>query len=300
MDKDIEALKKNKSLQFFIKEMKVSDEIIKRDYLTLEKFVNQAVVCNKNEGMDKCKQQLKGIQQKLAFQNNQFYIKSQRCNHWLFENKNHQILENIKYADYDLNENLNTLHEYVVSNNESISGSQMSVLYKLKDIVESEKYMKGLYLFGNCGVGKTYLLKMVANSFAKKNKQVVFVTVNRLIKIVKDTFNSSERDDYNKFLDLCYKVDVLVLDDIGGEITTGSSWSRDELLFGLLNSRLENKKTTFFTSNFNLVELEKLYLSKKNLTKEETAFEAKKVHRFIERIKGLTQQMELKGVNKRY
>lgn len=81
---------------------------------------------------------------------------------------------------------------------------------------------------------------------------------------------------------------ILIIDDIGGEIA--SDWELREILFPLLNNRIEKKLTTFFTSNFSIKELTNHYLKKSDVVT---------VGRVIDRIRGLTQEVLLTGENLR-
>ena len=84
-------------------------------------------------------------------------------------------------------------------------------------------------------------------------------------------------------------VDILIIDDIGAEKVT--DWGRDEILGTILQTRMNNLKTTFFTSNFTLKELER-HLSN-------NGSEPVKSSRIIERIKFLCQDMEMISKNYR-
>ena len=86
-------------------------------------------------------------------------------------------------------------------------------------------------------------------------------------------------------------VDILLIDDIGAENVT--AWGRDEILGTILQYRMNNKLSTFFTSNLTLEELEvHLSLSKNSEDKV-------KARRIIERIKELTENLELVSINRR-
>ena len=84
---------------------------------------------------------------------------------------------------------------------------------------------------------------------------------------------------------------MLLIDDIGAEKVT--EWSRDEILGTILQKRMNNYKTTFFTSNLNMEELER-HLRINSYSDDEI-----KARRIIERIKQLTVDMEMISENKR-
>ena len=87
------------------------------------------------------------------------------------------------------------------------------------------------------------------------------------------------------------KCDLLLLDDIGAETTT--PWNRDEILGTILQYRMDNKKATFFTSNLNIKELENHFITS---NKDEEVIKARRI---MERVKYLTDELELIGENKR-
>ena len=85
--------------------------------------------------------------------------------------------------------------------------------------------------------------------------------------------------------------EVLLIDDIGAE--NNSAWARDEVLGTILQHRMDNNYTTFFTSNFTIEELEQV------LAETSKGSDIIKAKRIIERIKYLTIEDKLVSQNKR-
>ena len=108
--------------------------------------------------------------------------------------------------------------------------------------------------------------------------------VNGLIRDLKDDFF-----EFADKMDWYCKVEVLMLDDLGAEKVT--DWVRDEVLGPLLQYRMSQGKTTFFTSNLTIEELEEHF----SLTKSSED----RARRLIERIKYLTVDMELVSESRR-
>lgn len=160
-------------------------------------------------------------------------------------------------------------------------------LKEFYDNYDGIKDLKGLYLHGVFGSGKTYLIHALLNEL-KINKKVEFFAVYYpdLLKELKEDW-----DSYNLKLDRYSNVPILLFDDIGAE--TVSDWGRDEVLGTILQNRMNNHLTTFFTSNLTIEELEyHLSLTKSSIDKV-------KARRIIERIKQLTVDMEFITNNKR-
>ncbi len=158
---------------------------------------------------------------------------------------------------------------------------------KFYDEFDIYKDMKGLYLHGSFGSGKSFLLYALLNEL-NINKKVDFIALY-FPDVLKDL--KEDWDTYNSKMERYSTVPILLLDDIGAEQV--SEWGRDEVLGTILQNRMNNHLTTFFTSNLTIEELEyHLSLSKSSLDKV-------KARRIIERIKQLSEDIELITDNKR-
>lgn len=172
--------------------------------------------------------------------------------------------------------------------NESIE-YKSSVMQVLQTIMDNES-KKGLYLWGKPGAGKSYLAAGICNYYAKKNRKVAFVNVPKLISDLKMMFHDSAAMEEK--LRKIANVDILVFDDIGGESVT--PWSRDDILLPLLDQRMEQKKVTFFTSNYRMQELkEKLTVTNGK------QIEPMAAERVLERISALSCENFIKGNSRR-
>jgi len=162
----------------------------------------------------------------------------------------------------------------------------------LKKFIDNHKKgikSKGLYLNGNFGCGKTYLISAALNELAKENHKVAIIYYPEFLRSLKSSFG--EQDEYNEKFNYIMKVELLLLDDIGAETTT--EWNRDEVLGTILQYRMQENLPTFFTSNLSISELES------HLSSSNKGVEKVKAKRIIERIKQLTDQITMIGENKR-
>ena len=149
--------------------------------------------------------------------------------------------------------------------------------------------MKGLYLTGNFGCGKTYLISAALNELAKKDRKIAIIYYPEFLRSLKESFG--EPEIYNEKFRMIKRVEILLIDDIGAETMT--EWSRDEVLGTILQYRMQEGLTTFFTSNLSIKDLEEHFsISTKGI-------EQVKAKRIIERIKQLTIEMVLVSENKR-
>ncbi len=149
---------------------------------------------------------------------------------------------------------------------------------------------KGFFLHGEMGIGKSFIAQAMANTLANLGNKVAFLNVAELISIIKSKFKSG----YEEFLEKLKTVDYLFLDDIGAETIT--TWFRDDILLGILSTRMNNKSTTFFTSNYSIEDLEKI----ESRTQGAKYVDKAKSARLIERIKALSEPVLIGGHNRRY
>lgn len=158
----------------------------------------------------------------------------------------------------------------------------------IKDYLDG-KNPNGLYLNGNFGCGKTYLVSAIFNELAKKNIKSSIVFWPEYLRQLKISFSNNE--EFKMKFEQIKTTPILLIDDIGAENMT--AWARDEVLCPILQYRMEEHLPTFFTSNLDVEALEK-HLS---ITKDGVS--DIKARRIIERIKQLTEQKEMISKNLR-
>lgn len=147
---------------------------------------------------------------------------------------------------------------------------------------------KGLYLSGNFGSGKSYIVSACLNELVKDGYTAAMIYYPEFLRSLKSSFDS---DEFDERYDYARKSDLLLFDDIGAENVT--AWSRDEILGPILQYRMENNLTTFFTSNLSMEELEI------SLSEGKNSVDKLKAKRIIERIKFLTDELKLISKNQR-
>ncbi|MBE6151879.1 MAG: primosomal protein DnaI [Firmicutes bacterium] len=160
-------------------------------------------------------------------------------------------------------------------------------IHKFMNNYPENKHQKGLYLYGNFGCGKTYLISAMFNELAKNNVKSAIVYWPEFLRSLKASFQT----DFNEKFEMIKKVELLLIDDIGAEST--SSWSRDEILGPILQYRMQEQLPTFFTSNLDKTALEE------HLGNSKDGIEVVKARRIIERVNQLTDEITLISKNLR-
>ncbi|RSJ41633.1 primosomal protein DnaI [Streptococcus sanguinis] len=150
-------------------------------------------------------------------------------------------------------------------------------------------YQKAVYLYGDFGIGKSYLMAALAHELSVERG--ASTTLVHYPSFVLDVKNAISSGLVKEKIDQVKTAQVLILDDIGAE--QSSPWMRDEILQVILQHRMQENLPTFFTSNFSFADLERHFASSKN---GDETWQAKRV---MERIKFLAQEVRLEGENRR-
>ncbi|QMU07828.1 primosomal protein DnaI [Levilactobacillus suantsaii] len=174
-------------------------------------------------------------------------------------------------------------------------GPRMEAFLGAMDFIESyedhpHQRHQALYLTGNFGVGKTYLLAAVAHQLATDGYSTTLVHFPSFAVEMK---NAIGKDGVGDKLDAIKKAPVLMIDDIGADAM--SAWIRDDVLGVILEYRMQEELPTFFSSNFSMAQLEKDHLRISTRGDDEPL----KAQRLMQRIRFLAREVTMLGTNRR-
>lgn len=286
-DIKLEYFKEKKDVEFkkFTDSIDLKDEYLMKYTSSLKQCFNESENCKKCKGLEYCKNEIKGcIYIPFIVDKNLIFL-YKTCK---FENK---LLNDIEYVK----------EGYIFSVSKEVRNAKMKDIYTddknryevikwltnfIKNYKSKEK-VKGLYLNGNFGCGKSYLVSACINELIKEGYKGALVYYPEFLRSLKASFGK----DFDEQFNYAKKADLLLLDDIGAENIT--SWSRDEILGPILQYRMDEKLPTFFTSNLSLEELEV------HLSCTSGKVDKVKAKRIIERIKYMTDEIKLISKNNR-
>lgn len=117
---------------------------------------------------------------------------------------------------------------------------------------------RNLYIFGDVGRGKTFLINSIAKEILDKNYSVLYLTATKLFSFMNDYLYafSERKEELKEKYDLIFDSDLLIIDDLGSENDRNSNESN---LFEIVNDRIINKKPMIFSSNYSEDELIEFY-----------------------------------------
>ncbi|MDD2505480.1 MAG: primosomal protein DnaI [Bacilli bacterium] len=276
---------KNTEFKKLINTLKVKENIAINYTSKLENTVEELSNCAKCKSLFECKNKVTGFVNYPKFENDQLIFNYVACK---YQKKELADLENIKTNFYEMPLEIRKAKMSDIDVNDSKRVKIIKWLTKFYETYQKDKKQKGLYLHGSFGSGKTYLLSALLNELSKLNNTVLIIYYPELLRSLKESFDNN---NFGNRINEIKKADLLLLDDIGAETVT--PWNRDEILGTILQYRMDNKLSTFFTSNLTIKELENHFMNNK------TSGEQIKARRIIERIKHLTESEELISENRR-
>ena len=142
-------------------------------------------------------------------------------------------------------------HDRTLSGYEAKSADQQAALEFAKEYAlgfeQVQKTGRGAIFVGRPGTGKTHLAVGIGlYAMRKFHARVLFMTVQRAIRSVKDTWAKGAQQSESEAIDALVEPDLLILDEVG--VQFGSEFERNTL-FDVLNERYEMRKPTIFLSN---------------------------------------------------
>ena len=117
------------------------------------------------------------------------------------------------------------------------------------------KYPGNLLLFGAPGLGKTFLSAAIAREVSGNGWSVVYDTAGRIFQRF-EAQKFTREEDAGDDVDRVLNCDLLILDDLGTEMTTAFVQSA---LYQIVNTRLMEKKSTILNTNLMPGEIARRY-----------------------------------------
>ncbi len=109
-----------------------------------------------------------------------------------------------------------------------------------------------IYIYGNTGTGKTFLLSCLYNELKRRGISVIYVTAGKLFDMLRKYALNQIED-----IDLLLDTEMLIIDDLGTEPMFNNITI--EYMFLLFNERKKNDKATCISSNLDLEKLKMQY-----------------------------------------
>ena len=278
---------KNPNFVKVVNTLNTRDEIKFRYTSQLMEIANNLDICANCKGLGNCPYEIKGLVEYPVVEDNIVRFVCKKCKYKLKEEKDTEYLKNVDF--YKMPSELRKASFKKIYKDDANRLETVKALKEFYDNYLKDKKTKGIYLHGNFGSGKSYLVAALFNELAKKNVKSTIVYFPELLRSLKSGFGND--NEFEERFDEIKTSPILLIDDIGAEKVT--EWSRDEVLGSILQYRMDSNLPTFFTSNLSIEDLE----SHLALTRNNT--DAVKARRIIERVKFLTKEIKMVSINRR-
>lgn len=114
---------------------------------------------------------------------------------------------------------------------------------------------RNLFLYGDTGVGKTFLTNCIAKELIDKSFSVIYLTAYEFF----DTMAKGKFEKDSTAEEMCehiFNCDLLIIDDLGTEFSNSFTVSQ---LFLCVNERILRRKSTIISTNLSLETLVEMY-----------------------------------------
>ena len=137
----------------------------------------------------------------------------------------------------------------------SLSNAQKAYAVAREFVDSFGEGMRNLFLYGDTGVGKTFLSNCIAKELIDRSFSVLYLSAFGLFDtLAKSKFEKDE--DAEEMNEHIFDCDLLIIDDLGTELPNSFTVSQ---LFLCINERLQRGKSTIISTNLSLESLVETY-----------------------------------------
>ena len=183
------------------------------------------------------------------------YIGGEKC-HCFKQMEISLLYEQSNIQEMISKENFSTL-SYEYYEGEDLTRFKNAVNVSKNFVTGFKNHYQNLFLYGSVGTGKSFLSGCIAKELLSQGCSVIYFSANGLFDtLARYAFDTKSKDTlYNLNKDL-YNCDLVIIDDLGTEVTNNFVSSQ---LFALLNERHLRQKSTIISTNLSLEELRDRY-----------------------------------------
>lgn len=134
--------------------------------------------------------------------------------------------------------------------------SAIEAVTRAREFIKTfDSEFQNLYLYGNTGVGKTFLTNCIAKELLDTSHSVVYLTAYELFDIFSKTVFQKDKDAIRTNQNI-FDCDLLIIDDLGTEVVNNFTSSQ---FFLCINERILRERSTIISTNLGVTQLKELY-----------------------------------------
>lgn len=230
----------------------ISDSFIQRYRATLWEYLRQAEICAACTGYATCGKQgdMQGFIQELEPYKGSLSVQVRRCEPFLAFMARKRVDRYVSLAGMMELDQMFQFENYPTEQSRQHPelmrhAKQFAKSYDPTEKQSYETALRGIYLFGPPGVGKTHLMFAVFNQLRERDVACLVVRSDSLFDRMRHLL--ADGQDLEPFLETLATVPVLGLDEFAQERANDFTM---EKLFRIVNHRFHSNLPTWFTSNY--------------------------------------------------
>ncbi len=229
------------------------------------------------------------------------YINGKPCH--CLQQKKIEILYSNSNLKYILEaENFNTFSEEYYDDttvHENLSITPRENIRRIREICQNfiadfDKLYENILFYGPTGVGKTFLTHCIAKELLDSGHTVIYLTSLQLFDILeKNKFDKEEQHTTNEQITYILDSDLLIIDDLGTELSNSFTTSK---LYYLMEERHSKRRSTIISTNLSFRDIRERY-SERILSRFTGNYDIKQIVGMDIRIQKALQKKKGAGFN---
>lgn len=229
-----------------IRELGISNQEAKLNFGLLSSYGDDCHYCEKCPGYEQCLKDHPHYQMNVVRNDGLLDRIYGMCPLAL---KRELLLSNFIYRDYE--------DSWLSVDKSGLNNSlRVRDVFKAITLAESDPQHPWVYVKGELGAGKSYLLVALANSYVQEGHSVAYINANKRFDELTG-YAIKNRPEFDRKMAQLEGCDLLVIDDFGTEYR--KDYMRDQVLLPLLTERAKKHLFTCFASSYSIDEIQTLY-----------------------------------------
>ena len=137
--------------------------------------------------------------------------------------------------------------------------NMVNIVGEIKAYINNfDKQTGNIFIWGDVGRGKTFLINSIAKELLDRNYSVVYMTSTKLFKFLNDYHWAFEdrRENLEDLYEMIFDCDLLIIDDLGAEAHRSTDQSN---LFDVVNERMNKGLPIILSSNLDEGMIDEVY-----------------------------------------